>query len=199
MEMVVEFDVQTGRGCPRPAAVYPIGSGVGTRPLTALSEVSMSSTAPTLTPATGASAATGRTVLSGVLLGLGVAAFVDEAVFHQVLHWHHFYDRSTPAIGLVSDGFFHAFSWFSTVAGLFLFADLRRRRVLHAVAWWGGLSVGVGGFNFYDGTIQHKVMRLHQIRYGVDVAPYDWAWNIVAVALIAVGAALLLRSRRRHV
>ncbi|GAA1038410.1 hypothetical protein GCM10009557_54330 [Virgisporangium ochraceum] len=67
----------------------------------------MSSTAPTLTPATGASAATGRTVLSGALLCLGVAAFVDEAVFHQVLHWHHFYDRSTPAIGLVSDGLFY--------------------------------------------------------------------------------------------
>ncbi|WP_239160794.1 DUF2243 domain-containing protein [Virgisporangium ochraceum] len=46
-------------------------------------------------------------MLSGALLCLGVAAFVDEAVFHQVLHWHHFYDRSTPAIGLVSDGLFY--------------------------------------------------------------------------------------------
>ena len=38
-----------------------------------------------------------RNVLSGGLLGLGVAAFVDETVFHQLLHWHHFYDKSTAA------------------------------------------------------------------------------------------------------
>ncbi len=141
----------------------------------------------------------GRTVLSGVLLGVGAAAFVDEAVFHQLLHWHHFYDKSTPAIGLVSDGLFHALSWFSTVAGLFLFADVRRRGAFNAMAWWGGLLVGAGGFNFYDGTVQLKVLRLHQIRYGVDVAPYDWAWNVVAVALVAAGVVLLVRARRVRV
>jgi hypothetical protein len=56
----------------------------------------------------GAAAVTGRNVVSGLLLGVGVAAFVDETVFHQLLHWHHFYDKSTPAAGLVSDGIFHA-------------------------------------------------------------------------------------------
>src|SRR3982750_4113369 len=71
---------------------------------------------------------TRRNVLSGVLLGVGVAAFIDETVFHQLLHWHHFYDRSTPAAGLVSDGIFHAVGFFAAVAGLFLFADLRRHQ-----------------------------------------------------------------------
>src|SRR5256885_1697341 len=79
-----------------------------------------------------------RTLVSGLLLGVGFAAFVDEAVFHQLLHWHHFYDRSTSAAGLVSDGLFHAFGWFATVAALFLLADLRRRRT----GWAGG---GVAG------------------------------------------------------
>jgi uncharacterized membrane protein len=91
-----------------------------------------------------------------------------------------------------------AFSWFSTVAGLFLFADVRRRRAFSAPSWWGGLLIGAGGFQLYDGTLQHKVMRLHQIRYGVDLAPYDWVWNIIAVALIIAGAVLLVRARRRH-
>jgi uncharacterized membrane protein len=159
----------------------------------------MSSPTRTVAARTGTSVATGRNVAAGTLLGLGLAAFVDEAVFHQLLHWHHFYDRSTPATGLVSDGLFHAFSWFSTVAGLFLFADLRRRRAFDALAWWGGLLIGAGGFQFYDGTLQHKVMRLHQIRYGVDPAPYDWTWNVIAVVLIGVGAVLLVRARRRAV
>ncbi|MEV0901647.1 DUF2243 domain-containing protein [Actinoplanes sp. NPDC049802] len=137
-----------------------------------------------------------RNVLSGALLGLGVAAFVDEVVFHQLLHWHHFYDRSTPAAGLVSDGLFHAFSWFATVASLFLFADLRRRAAVDPARWWGGLLTGAGGFQLYDGTIQHKILQLHQIRYGVNVTPYDWAWNIAAVLLIAAGVVLLVRARR---
>jgi uncharacterized membrane protein len=75
----------------------------------------------------------GRVALSGVLVGLGVAGFVDETVFHQLLHWHHFYDKSTPAAGLVSDGLFHAFSWFATVAGLFLLVAARR----HGPRWPG--------------------------------------------------------------
>jgi uncharacterized membrane protein len=141
--------------------------------------------------------AVGRNVLSGVLLGVGVAAFVDEVIFHQLLHWHHFYDKSTPAAGLVSDGLFHAFSWFATIAALFLFADLRRRMALSPLRWWGGLLIGAGGFQLYDGTLQHKIMRLHQIRYHVDVTPYDWTWNVIAAVLIVAGAVLLARARRR--
>ncbi|SHM56548.1 DUF2243 domain-containing protein [Cryptosporangium aurantiacum] len=135
-----------------------------------------------------------RNVLSGALLGVGVAAFVDETVFHQLLHWHHFYDKSTAAAGLVSDGLFHAFGWFATVAALFLFASLRRRRTFAARRWWGALLAGAGAFQLYDGTIQHKLLDLHQIRYHVDVAPYDWAWNLSAVALLGVGITLLLRA-----
>jgi uncharacterized membrane protein len=137
----------------------------------------------------------GRNLLSGVLLGVGIAAFVDEAVFHQLLHWHHFYDRSTPQVGLVSDGLFHAFGWFATVASLFLLADLRRRQAGWGARWWAGLLLGAGAFQLYDGTIQHKLMRLHQIRYGVDLVPYDWTWNVVAAAMLVAGAVMLVRAR----
>jgi uncharacterized membrane protein len=138
----------------------------------------------------------GRNLGSGVLLGVGVAAFVDETVFHQLLHWHHFYDKSTPAAGLVSDGLFHAFGWFATVAGLFVLADLYRRRAFGAAFWWGGLLIGAGAFQLYDGTIQHKLLKLHQIRYHVDLAPYDWTWDILAVVMLVAGAVLLARARR---
>jgi uncharacterized membrane protein len=133
--------------------------------------------------------------LSGALLGIGVAGFVDEAVFHQVLHWHKFYDRSTTEVGLVSDGLFHAFSFFATVASLFLLAELRRRHDVVWPRWAGAALIGAGAFQLYDGTIQHKLMGLHQIRYGVDLLPYDVVWLVVAVALIIAGVALLLRNR----
>ncbi|WP_250000868.1 DUF2243 domain-containing protein [Actinoplanes sp. M2I2] len=134
-------------------------------------------------------------VLSGALLGVGIAAFVDETVFHQLLHWHHFYDKSTPAVGLVSDGVFHAASFFATVASLFLLSSLRRQGAFRARPWWGGLLTAAGAFQLYDGTVQHKLLRLHQIRYEVDLTAYDWSWNIVAVLLVAAGVVLLARSR----
>jgi uncharacterized membrane protein len=135
-------------------------------------------------------------VLSGALLGLGLATTLDEVVFHQLLHWHHFYDKSTPAVGLVSDGILHAASFFAAVAALFLLASLRRQGTFRARPWWGALLVAAGAFQLYDGTVQHKLMRLHQIRYGVDLTAYDWSWNIVAVLLTVAGAVLLARSRR---
>jgi uncharacterized membrane protein len=129
-----------------------------------------------------------RSVVSGVLLGLGIAGFLDETVFHQLLHWHHFYDRGTPEAGLVSDGLFHAGSWVATVAGLFLFADLRRRGTWAAGPWRGGLLVGIGGFELYDGIVQHKLLQLHPVREHVpNLLPYDLTFNAVALVLLAGG------------
>ena len=105
-----------------------------------------------------------RSLTGGALSGLGIAAFVDETVFHQLLHWHHFYDKSTPDVGLVSDGLFHALSWFATVASLLLLADARRRGPVPGMRWWGALLLGAGAFQLYDGTVQHKLLGLHQIR-----------------------------------
>jgi uncharacterized membrane protein len=55
-------------------------------------------------PSPSATKSIGRSITSGVLIGIGVAGFIDETVFHQLLHWHHFYDKSTATVGLVSDG-----------------------------------------------------------------------------------------------
>jgi uncharacterized membrane protein len=137
-----------------------------------------------------------RNVWSGVLFGVGAIAFIDEAVFHQLLHWHHFYDRATTDIGLVSDGVFHALSWFATIAGLFLLADLRRRHALQWGWWWGGTLLGAGAFQLYDGTVHHKLLGIHEIRYVPEVWVYDLVWNAVAVAMIVVGIVLVVRSPR---
>ncbi|MFD9485421.1 DUF2243 domain-containing protein [Streptomyces sp. NPDC059991] len=139
-----------------------------------------------------------RSAWSGVLIGVGIAAFVDETVFHQLLHWHHFYDKSTPGVGLVSDGLFHAFGWFAVVIGLVLVADLRRRGALTGWGLTGGILLGAGFFQLYDGTIQHKLLKLHQIRYHVDLVPYDWTWNVLAVIFLVVGAVLVRNSRTRE-
>jgi uncharacterized membrane protein len=132
-----------------------------------------------------------RSVWAGILFGIGLAAFIDETVFHQLLHWHHFYDRSTMTVGLVSDGLFHAGGFTCIVVGLFLMADALRRGGFVPKRWWGALLVGAGGFQLYDGIVQHKIFRLHQIRYHVVLWPYDVTWNVLAAIFIVVGIVVL--------
>jgi uncharacterized membrane protein len=67
-----------------------------------------------------------RSLWATVLIGIGSMAAIDEIVFHQLLGWHHFYDRATPLIGLFSDGLLHAAKLLAIVAGGFLLAELWR-------------------------------------------------------------------------
>ncbi|MFN2494597.1 MAG: DUF2243 domain-containing protein [Pseudonocardiaceae bacterium] len=55
----------------------------------------------------------------------------------------------------------------------------------------------MGGFQLLDGIVDHELLRLHQVRYGVDILPYDLAWNGAALVLLAVGAVLAVRARRQ--
>ncbi|HWU05321.1 MAG TPA: DUF2243 domain-containing protein [Streptomyces sp.] len=134
-------------------------------------------------------------VVCGVL-GAAVMAAVDEIVFHQILGWHHFYDRSTGRVGLLSDGLLHTGELLALVAGFFLYADLRRRGALVPAHAWAGLFLGLGAFQLFDGIVDHKLLRLHQVRYGVDIAPYDWAWNLAGVVLLLTGLLLARRAAR---
>ncbi|MDG4778845.1 DUF2243 domain-containing protein [Micromonospora sp. WMMD961] len=137
-------------------------------------------------------------VLAGVLIGVAIMAAVDEIVFHQLLAWHHFYDRSTPSVALLSDGLLHAAEVVALVGGFFWFADLRRRGALSTRLTWGGFLLGAGGFQLFDGLVDHKVLRLHQIRYGVHLVPYDLVWNVAGAVLLLAGVAVLVRARSRR-
>ncbi len=81
-------------------------------------------------------------------------------------------------------------------ADYYLVADLRRRDALWHKMWWGGKLLGGGVFQLYDGTIQHKIMRIHQIRYNVNILPYDLVWNISAAIMILVGIGLIMKAKR---
>lgn len=139
-----------------------------------------------------------RIVAAGVLFGAGIAAsMIDLFIFHLWLQWHHFYDRSTPRVGLMADGIFHAVGWFITVSGLFLLADARRRGDVHWVRWTGAVLTGVGAFQLLDGVLNHKILRIHQIRYGVDLLVYDTVWIGTAIAVLLAGLVTLRITAQR--
>lgn len=134
---------------------------------------------------------------SGVLFGIGLMALIDEIIFHQLLQWHHFYDESTTQAGIFSDGLLNAFALFGVVGGLFMYADLRRQNIVRMKIWIASIFIGAGGFQMFDGIINHKLLRIHQVRYGVDVLPYDLAWNIAGAVLIITGSVILIHEKRQ--
>ena len=78
-----------------------------------------------------------------------------------------------------------------------LLAALRDRNNLAPRLALAGILLGAGGFNLYDGTIQHKLLGLHQVRAGVpDNLPYDLAFLAIAATLALAGALLLRRTRQ---
>ena len=133
----------------------------------------------------------------GVLAGMGIAGTLDEVVLHQLLGWHHFYDRSTPTVGLVSDGLFHLLSTALLVVGVIQLVDRRRTSPDPPRLALAGILLGAGGFNLYDGTIQHKLLGLHQVRAGApNNLPYDLVFLTLAATLFAGGVVLLRRTRQ---
>ena len=127
-----------------------------------------------------------------VLVGIGVAGSLDEIVLHQLLRWHHLYDRGSQAAGLIADGIFHLGSTATLVIGLVLLVQRWHtgRSPLRQAA--GGILVGAGGFNLYDGLIQHKLLGLHQVRAGApNNLPYDLVFIGLAAVMLLAGFILL--------
>ena len=141
-------------------------------------------------------------LLTGVLLGIGSIGAIDEAVFHQLLQWHTLYWGTDAHGRILSDGLFHLAS-----AAVLVWGALRvwqtpqdwlrgRREALLAA-----VLIGAGGFNLYDGLVQHLLLHLHLVNEFVcptpeannliascpaDI-PFEVAWLVVATALLAIG------------
>ena len=126
------------------------------------------------------------------LTGVGLAGLVDVIVFHQLLGWHHFYDRSNLAVGLASDGLLDLALAVALVVGLVALVEAAGPVARWGRRTWGAILAGFGGFNLFDGVVDHKLLRLHQIRPGVaDQLPYDAVWIGLSLLILAVGVGLV--------
>ena len=142
--------------------------------------------------------ADGMALRTGIYLGIGAMGALDEIAFHQLLQWHHFYVHTDLEGQIVSDGLLHLF----TLAMLLLGASLlwERRRLIASVPgrrpFLAGFLLGLGGFQLFDGIVDHKILRLHQIREDTgNLLPYDLAWNAAAVLLLVAGWVVWRRHR----
>ncbi len=137
-----------------------------------------------------------------VLVGVGLGAFFDGIVFHQLLQWHHFVSNFRSADDLAGlqhntlwDGIFHAGTWVVLAAALlWLWQRRSAARNLGFRPFLGLLAIGWGGFNVMDELLLHLALQAHHIRMGPDWLLYDLAYTAAGLVLMVVGGVLV----RRH-
>jgi uncharacterized membrane protein len=155
--------------------------------------------------------ALGSAIVTGLLLGVGIAGFIDETIFHQLLQWHNFYWGTTEYWRIFSDGLFHLVTTLLLLWGTFrLWRDPYSTDSVRTKAILGGLFVGVGGFNAYDGVVQHVIFHFHLVQEHVcpkvhannsiiscpaDI-PYEIVWISMGIIVIAIGVVFWRHARR---
>lgn len=149
-----------------------------------------------------AEAAAKRPVMPAVVLGIGLGAFVDGIVLHQVLGWHHMLSNVHPPhalgtlqVNTVWDGMFQVLAWFATALGIVLLwrAGLEGR-VPTARRFAGGLLIGFALFNLVEGIVDHHLLRLHNVREVQDPTPWNVGLLVLSALLLVGGAALAHRG-----
>lgn len=148
-----------------------------------------------------------RALAGGLLLGVGLGAFLDGIVLHQLLQWHHMLtDAGQPSdtvrgleVNTLADGIFHAAAWVVTLLGAWLLASAgtipRSPR-----RFAGTLLAGWGLFNLVEGLVDHILLGVHHVneRVPADERIY-WDLGLLALsgAVLAIGVSLLRPARGR--
>ncbi len=150
----------------------------------------------------------GAALFTGILLGIGIVGFIDETMFHQLLQWHNFYWATDEHGRILSDGLFHAISTLVLLWGTFRLWN-RETGSYPRSSLLGGILIGGGGFNAYDGIIQHLVLHLHLVNERVCPVPqsgdnsiltcpadlpYEVVWILLGLAIVAYGVVLSRRD-----
>jgi uncharacterized membrane protein len=142
--------------------------------------------------------------VTGIVLGIGIMAFLDETLLHQLLQWHTFYWNTDQHGRILSDGLFHAFSTLLLFWGAF--------RLWRGRAPWNSPSrnalvaailIGAGGFNLYDGIMQHAIFHFHLVNELVcsspasrrdtvlgicrNDVPYEVVFDLIALIVLSTG------------
>ena len=144
---------------------------------------------------------------AGLVLGLGMGGFVDGIVLHQILGWHHLVCVTewcvADTVGALlrqntQDGFFHLGLWSVTLAGaVMLFRAGRGEGAGWSGRVLGGAMVaGWGGFNFFEGLLNHQILGIHHVLPGsAHQFVYDMLFLLSGLVLGGAGLGLALRRR----
>ncbi|WP_131783081.1 DUF2243 domain-containing protein [Legionella gresilensis] len=144
---------------------------------------------------------------AGLLLGIGLGGFFDGIVFHQILQAHNmlsniFFPNTIRniEINMFWDGLFHAFTWISTVIGIFLlWQGLNNKEIYSGKHFIGLLLLGWGLFNVIEGMIDHLILKLHHViqRTSMEGQFYsDIGFLVSGIVLCLIGLIIIRRNKQ---
>jgi uncharacterized membrane protein len=145
-------------------------------------------------------------LVAGMLLGGGVAGFIDGIAFHQILQFHNMIASKLPINSLVNaeinmfwDGVFHAFTLLITLISILLFwiAINDPGNYKSGLLLVGSIFIGAGLFNLIEGLIDHHLFQLHhviQLNTSNAIFYADLIFLCAAVIAIAAGIFCLRKS-----
>ena len=141
--------------------------------------------------------------ITAIVLGVGIGGFIDGIVFHQILQWHEMLSNKVStatvagkSVNMFWDGIFHASTLIIVCAGIFSLWNLTKRNDIakDTGILAGGLLTGWGLFNCVEGTINHHIAGLHNVR---EYANHD-LWNvgflILSILILITGIAVVYRK-----
>jgi uncharacterized membrane protein len=126
--------------------------------------------------------------LAGLLLGVGLGAFVDGIVFHQLLQWHNMLSSRIPPTSMEAmrenmfwDGAFHLFAWLMVVAGVATLWQVAQQEkpLPPTLVFVGLLIIGWGFFNLVEGTINHLLLGIHHVRELPNALAWDLGFLVI--------------------
>jgi uncharacterized membrane protein len=145
---------------------------------------------------------------AGFVLGIGIGAFFDGILFHQILQIHHmlsnilFPDTLIKAdINMFWDGIFDASAWVMTLLGIMLLWKAVRNDNVPKLTnvLIGSILIGCGAFNLIEGIIDHHVLKLHHVvERSADLYQLYWdlAFLFSGLFLIGLGSFIIKISAK---
>ncbi|MCR5862054.1 DUF2243 domain-containing protein [Flavobacterium sp. J372] len=129
---------------------------------------------------------------AAMVLGIGIGGFIDGIVLHQLLQWHQMLTNVLPpdtleakSVNMFWDGIFHLFTLIVTLVGIVLLWRLAGRRYIDLSFRMlaGGMLSGWGIFNIVEGTVNHHILKLHNVRDNV-ADPDIWNYGFLAISVV---------------
>jgi uncharacterized membrane protein len=137
---------------------------------------------------------------TALVLGVGIGGFIDGIVFHQILQWHEMLSNTIStatvvgkSINMFWDGMFHASTLIIVCAGILSLWNLSKRNDIanDTRILTGGLLSGWGLFNCVEGTINHHIAGLHNVREFANHETWNVGFLIISMLLLSTGAVVL--------
>jgi uncharacterized membrane protein len=149
-----------------------------------------------------------KSVISAILIGIGIAGLIDIIIFHEILQWHHTSSHiiipnsiESLRINILHDGVFLAFSLIITISGIIILWVSQSSKdkdyfLSYKRSFIGLVFIGFGGFNTIEGIINHHILQMHHVIEVPDPFMFDLTFLVIGGLVFLALGMIMLKSQK---